>query len=212
IPKENITEDVDGSLKEMGNAIANKVETLMDDLNISQALEEIWKLIRRTNKYVDETMPWILAKEQKKDRLDTVLLNLAESLRIISILIKPFMERTSSAIRSQLGMDKEATWDGAKSWKAEDIAGNQVIKGEIIFPRLEIDKELVKLNNANEALIKIRAKEKEMKEENKKPEITIDEFDKMDLRVGKILNCEDHPNADKLLVFDVQIGEETRTI
>lgn len=213
IPKEDAVEEVDASLKEIAGSASDKLEELMDKYNISQALEEIWKLIRRTNKYVDETMPWILAREENKARLDTVLFNLAESLRIISVLIRPFMEKTSDEIRSQLGIEEETTWDSAKAWMKVDISGKKVEKGQIIFPRLEIQQELGRLNTANEELMKERAKEKEMTEASKgKPEITIDEFDSMDLRVGKILKCEDHPNADKLLVFEVKIGEETRTI
>lgn len=206
------SDQVDESLIEMASTSGEKVEELMDKLNLSQALEEIWKLVRRTNKYVDETMPWVLAKEENKDRLDTVLFNLAESLRIISLLIKPFIERTSNEIRKQLGIREEATWQAAKSWNAEDIAGKKVEKGQIIFPRLEIDKELERLNKANEDLITERTKEKSMDQNNYKEEITIDEFDKMDLRIGKILSCQDHPNADKLLVFEVKIGADTRTI
>ena len=86
-------------------------------LDFSRALEEVWKLVRRTNKYVDETMPWVLAKEEKdKERLDTVLYNLSESLRIISILIKPFMENTSNTIRKQIGISNPALWKDAKEW------------------------------------------------------------------------------------------------
>ena len=213
IGQDNISDyNVDLSLKDLAQSLAIKVEDHMDNLNISQALEDIWKLIRRTNKYVDETMPWALAKEDNKERLDTVLFNLAESLRIISILIKPFMERTSNEIRSQLGIEGEAKWEYAKEWKAEDLVGLKVSKAKIIFPRLEIDKELEKLNKANDQLTQSRKGVKKVTEENIKPEISIDEFDKMDLKVGKILKCEDHPNADKLLVFEVKIGAETRTI
>lgn len=211
IPKKFEVAQVDNSLEEMKDRVSTNVEELMENLNISQALEEIWRLIRRTNKYVDETMPWILAKENKKDRLDTVLFNLADSIRVISILIKPFMERTSREIRKQLGMTEEAKWNFIRIDK-EDIVGKEVKKGDIIFPRLEIDKELERLNKANEELIEERTKEKEMENGDYKAEITIDEFDKMDLRIGKIMDCQDHPNADKLLVFEVKIGEDTRTI
>ena len=109
-------EDLDNSLKDIAINAAGKVEDYMDKLNFSQALEEIWKLIRRTNKYIDETTPWILAKEEKKDRLDTVLYNLSESLRIISILIKPYMEKTSLEIRKQLGLTGDILWEDAKAW------------------------------------------------------------------------------------------------
>lgn len=142
IPAPKAEEEVDKSLEELAVSVANKVEAEMEKLNFSYALEEIWRLIRRTNKYVDETMPWVLAKEEKKDRLDTVLYNLSESLRIVSILIKPFMEKTSDEIRKQLGINTEAKWEDSKVWNSElaSIIGNKVEKGSIIFPRLDIQK------------------------------------------------------------------------
>ena len=234
IPRSNVEDTVDTSLKEMALSVADKVEIQMDKLNFSIALEEIWKLIRRTNKYVDETMPWVLAKEEQKDRLDTVLYNLSESLRIISILIKPFMENTSAEIRKQLGIKEDAVWMGAKFWNLDldiNISGNKVQKGDIIFPRLDIEKELVRLNEANQKLIDSRMNndgKKESKMEEKKVEaieeqpnieepnveelIAIDDFDKIKLKVAKVINCENHPKADKLLVLTLKIGDETRTV
>lgn len=215
--------EFDESLKTLAISVADKVEVNMDKLNFSNAIEEIWKLIRRTNKYVDETMPWILAKDEDKTRLNTVLYNLSESLRIISILIRPFMERTSDEIRKQLGILGECHWEDAKVWGSLQD-GTRVIKGEIIFPRLDIEVELVKLNEANQKLIDSRSgktggnivEEKiEVKEEivEKVEElISIDDFDKIKLKVAKVINCEDHPKADKLLVLTLKIGEETRQV
>lgn len=224
MPSLKAKEDIDESLVEMGTSAAKKVEAYMDELNFSNALEEVWKLIRRTNKYVDETMPWVLGREENFDRLDTVLYNLSESLRIVSILIKPFMEKTSNEIRKQLGIKEEAIWDDAKTWGLIK-EGSQVEKGEIVFPRLEIEKELVRLNASNDALIekrtqgkgakKVDEKEslKEEKEEIKEEElITIDDFAKVKFKVAKVINCEDHPKADKLLVLTLKVGEETRTV
>ena len=181
----------------------------MDKLNFSQALEEIWKL-RRTNKYVDETMPWVLDKEKKTERLNTVLYNLSESLRIISILIKPYMEKTSLEIRKQLGLENEAVWEDAKSWGLLPI-GIEVKKGNIIFPRLDIKKELVRLDEANQKLIDERAKKKGEVEEVAE-NISIDDFAKCQFRVAEVIECEDHPKADKLLVLKLKIGEETRQV
>ena len=218
IPQVGVEEEIDNSLKEIGISVADKVEDYIDKLNFSQALEEIWKLVRRTNKYVDETMPWVLAKEENKDRLDTVLYNLSESLRIVSILIKPFMEKTSKEIRSQLGLKDEAIWEDAKSWGVLQ-AGGKVEKGEIIFPRLDVKKELVKLDEANQKLIDERANK--LKGESKKVEetkeikeelITIDEFDKIKLKTAEIIKCEEHPKADKLLVLTLKLGDETRQV
>lgn len=224
------TEDIDDSLIDQATSTAKQVDEYMEHLDFSRALEEIWKLVRRTNKYVDETMPWVLAKEEAdKPRLDTVLYNLSESLRIVSILIKPFMENTSNTIRQQLGIEDEALWDDAKKWgilKEE----TRVAKGDIIFPRLDIKKELEKLVEANDKLVEKRRKDKEgavkvednktevkeeIKEEVKQDEeelITIDDFDRVKLKLAEIIKCEDHPKADKLLVLTLKIGEETRQV
>ena len=232
IPTPKVEEDVDASLKEMAVSVAGKVEELMDKLNFSGALEEIWKLIRRSNKYVDETLPWILAKENKKERLDTVLYNLSESLRIVSILIKPFMDKTSDEIRKQLGIKAQVNWNDAKIWNSTNIiiAGNKVVKAGIIFPRLDVEKEIVRLNEANQKLIDSRTQsssnnsQKVKKVEENKADvgtdsasqeeelITIDDFAKIKFKLAKVINCENHPKADKLLVLTLKVGEETRTV
>lgn len=217
IPSPNGEEEFDISLREVGINAAANVEKYMDELSFSNALEEIWKLIRRTNKYIDETGPWILAKDNK-ERLDTVLYNLTESLRITSILIKPFMEKTSHEIRKQLGLNDEAIWEDSKEWGKIKV-GTKVERGNIIFPRLDIEKELVKLNAANEELINMRTKgkkvnkvEEKLVEEEKVEEITIDEFDKIKLKVAEVISCEDHPKADKLYVFQLKLGDEQRQV
>lgn len=234
IPASKTEGEFDLSLKDLAVSTADKVEGLMDKLNFSGALEEIWKLIRRSNKYVDETMPWVLAKEENKDKLDTVLYSLSESLRIVSILIKPFMEKTSVEIRKQLGIQEVAIWIDAKSWNQpleSNISGNKVDKGGIIFPRLDIEKELVRLNEANQKLIDKRSNHTEKKdvkveevvavkeeaivevvEEVQEELITIDDFAKIRLKVAKVINCENHPKADKLLVLTLQLGDETRQV
>ncbi|MDR7869664.1 MAG: methionine--tRNA ligase [Tissierellaceae bacterium] len=222
ILKPNTKEELDDSLIGLATSVAGKVEEYMEKFNFSQSLEEIWKLVRRTNKYVDETMPWVLDKENNKDRLDTVMFNLSESLRIISILIKPFMEKTSLEIRNQLGLENEAVWDDAKTWGLLPV-GTKVEKGNIIFPRLDVEKELVRLNEANQKLIDERAIKKgignnTVEEQKKKEEIveeeiiTIDDFAKCKFRVAEVINCEDHPKADKLLVLTLKIGDETRQV
>lgn len=218
IPAPGVEEEIDDSLKELAIGVADKVEGLVDKLNFSQGIEEIWKLVRRSNKYVDETMPWILAREGNTERLNTVLYNLSESLRIISILIKPFMDKTSAEIRRQLGLNDEVKWADALTWgllKSE----TKTEKGQIIFPRLDIEKELVRLNDANQELIDERSNKKKKDEKmeekqinNAEEYITIDDFEKIQLRLGKIIDCENHPKADKLLVLTIKIGEETRTV
>ena len=212
-------EEIDESLISLAISVADKVEDYMDKLSFSNAIEEIWKLIRRTNKYVDETMPWVLAKDEDKSRLNTVLYNLSESLRIISILIKPFMDKTSNEIRNQLGIQGECTWEDSKTWGGLK-EGTKVSKGNIIFPRLDIEEELVRLTEANQKLILSRNGKSggnivENKEEvvvKEEELISIDDFDKIKLKVGQVINCENHPKADKLLVLTVKIGEETRQV
>ena len=197
---------VDDDLKAVATGAAAKVEASMDKFAFNMALEDIWTVVRRANKYIDETMPWVLAKDEaQKPRLDNVLHNLAESIRIISILIHPFMHTTADEIRKQLGLwYSDVAWEDA--FVFEMMQGEQVKKGKAIFPRLDIEKELAELE----------AMKNEGKEENipleLKDEIEYDDFDKMDFRVGTILSAEKHPKADKLLVFQVKMGTETRQI
>ena len=178
----------------------------MDKFAFNMALEEIWVVVRRANKYIDETMPWVLAKDEaQKPRLDNVLHNLAETIRIISVLIHPFMHTTSDAVRKQLGLwYADVAWEDA--YEFEMMNGEQVKKGDPIFPRLDIEKELAELEAMN------GSKEPENIPLELKPEIEYDDFDKIDFRVGTILSAEKHPKADKLLVFQVQMGTEKRQI
>ena len=234
--------DYDAQLREIALGAAPKVEAQMDEFKFNMALEEIWVVVRRANKYIDETMPWALAKDEtKKARLDNVLHNLAETIRIVSVLIHPFMHTTSDAIRKQLGLwYAEVAWEDA--FQFEMMSGEQVKKGKAIFQRLDIDKELETLYElgakATDVHVKgsaARAAEKEAKAADSgaaegapaaaageelpestplelKDPIVYDDFDKLDLRVGTILKAEKHPKADKLLVFQVKMGTEIRQI
>ncbi len=205
LPSPTKEEDIDKSLIDLATKAAEKVEYNMDELNYSQALEEIWKVVRRTNKYIDETSPWILAKEEDKERLNTVLYNLTESIRIIGLLLSPFMERTSNEILKQIGFNHNINWQDAKEWgKIEP--GTKLEKGKVLFPRLDIEKELNRLSEANQKLIEQRS--------NKKMEefITIDDFDKIQLKVAEIVEAKDHPKADKLLILKLKVGEEERQV
>lgn len=206
VPPAGPEEGTDLELKALALGAAAKVEAHMDKFNFTQALEEIWTVIRRTNKYIDETAPWILAKDEaSKGRLNTVLHNLAESLRIVSVLIYPFMHTTSTEIRKQMGL-----WFADPEWndtKVFDVMnGEQVKKGEGIFPRLDIEKELAELEAMN------APKEPEREYAPIKENIEYDDFAKLDFRVGQVLSCEKHPKADKLLVFQIKMGNEVRQI
>ena len=215
-------EGPDAELKAICTGAAAKVSAYMDKFSFSQALEEIWVAIRRTNKYIDETMPWALAKDpEKKDRLDTVMHNLAEALRIVSILIYPFMHSTSEKMREQLGIaDVEIRWEDTFTFDV--LEGNTVKKGDAIFPRMDVEKELAALEEMQKAQMEEAAKaaaalngeeaEEEAPEIPFKDYIEFDDFEKIDFRVGKILSAEKHPKADKLLVFQVKLGKETRQI
>lgn len=198
-------EAVDSELKSIATGAAAKVEEQMDKFAFNMALEEIWVVVRRANKYIDETTPWILAKDEAlKDRLDTVMHNLAETIRIISVLIYPFMHTTSDKIRKQMGLwYAEPVWEDALVF--DMMNGEQVKKGDAIFPRLDIEKEL-------EELAALSAPKEQNIPLELKDEIVYDDFDKLDLRVGTILEAEKHPKADKLLVFQVQMGTEKRQI
>ena len=200
------TDPLDEDLKAIAIGAASKVEANMEKFAFNMALEDIWTVVRRANKYIDETMPWVLAKDEKdKPRLDNVLHNLAEAIRIVSVLIEPFMHTTSGKIRKQLGLwFAEPIW--ADAFTFEMMNGEQVKKGDPIFPRLDIEKELEELEALQHA-----GKEKNIPLELK-PEIEFDDFDKIDFRVGTILSAEKHPKADKLLVFQVKMGTETRQI
>ncbi len=214
IPVPTQSEDIDNSLIELASNVYKDVEKAMDNVSFSIALEHIWKIIRRANKYVDETTPWILAKdEDKKERLNTVLYNLAESLRIVSVLIKPFMEHTSEAIEKQLGIKDNQTWEDVKTWGLLK-SGVSIEKANVLFPRLDIKAELERLSQKNDEFIKKRGgkvadNDVDIDEEGL---ITIDDFDKIDLRVAEIVEAKKHPDADRLLVFQVKVGEETRQV
>jgi methionyl-tRNA synthetase len=206
VPPAGEDEGHDSELKQLALGTAAKVEAHMDKFNFSVALEEIWTLIRRTNKYIDETTPWLLAKDEaNKGRLNTVLHNLAEALRIVSVLIQPFMHTTSSRIRKQLGL-----WYADPEWSDTQVFdmmdGEQVKKGKALFPRMDIEKELAEL----EAMNKPETPQKEYPPI--KDPIDYEDFAKLDMRVGLVQSCEKHPNADKLLVFQIKMGNEVRQI
>ena len=222
VPESKTEDDIDRDLKSIATGAAAKVETQMDKFAFNMALEEIWIVVRRANKYIDEKTPWILAKDpEKKAELDTVMHNLAETLRIVSVLIYPFMHTTSKEIRKQLGLwYSDVVWEDA--FEFDMMYGEQVKKGDPIFPRLDIEKELEELSAlgaAKDATAGGAAEGKSAAEAEPesiplelKPEIVYDDFDKIDFRVGTILSAEKHPKADKLLVFQVKMGTERRQI
>lgn len=203
---------IDEELRAIAVGAAAKVEEQMDKFAFNMALEEIWVLVRRANKYIDEKAPWVLAKDpEKKPELDAVLKNLAEAIRIISILIYPFMHTTSKEIRKQMGLwYSDVVWEDA--FEFEMMCGEQVKKGDAIFPRLDIEKELEELAEIGKKAAGTASGEPESIPLELKPEIEYDDFAKIDFRVGLIEKAEKHPKADKLLVFQVKMGTERRQV
>lgn len=208
IPAPIATETIDNELIRLALDTPELVEKSLDDLKLSEALSHIWTLIGRCNKYIDETTPWILAKDEyQKERLGTVLYNLAEALRIISVLISPFLPDTSDKIREQLGVEI-CTWDSVASFDGIS-AGTKVKKGNIIFPRIDVEEKLKEL----EALkVDDNIQKEEAPLKPIKPEITIEDFEKVDLRIAKVLECEAIKGAKKLLKLKVDLGGETRQV
>lgn len=220
IPDEKQAGEFDNDLISLVKETPKKVEDLLDKLQFSTALTEIWKAISRTNKYIDETMPWVLAKDEaNKARLAQVMYNLAESLRIIAILLQPFMPETPEKIWGQLGVEDRslAEWDKAKEWGLYPSKAS-VNKGDVIFPRIDLKKELEEIEKMSEAQ-KPAEKAPEAPKAVEKTEdetnanlITIDDFAKVDLRVAKVLEAEKVEKADKLLKMKLQVGNETRQV
>ncbi|ENK0838152.1 TPA: methionine--tRNA ligase [Clostridium botulinum] len=208
IPGGNCKEDIDEDLIKLALETPRKVEENMEKLRIPEALEEIWTFIGRANKYIDETTPWILAKdESKKERLGTVLYNLVESLRIISVCISAFIPETSIKINEQINTDI-LNWDSLSEFNGTKV-GTKVKKGEAIFPRIDIEKKIDELNKLKEEQLR------QNKAKNISPikeEITIDDFEKIDLRVAKVLDCEPIKGAKKLLKLKVSLGGEERQV
>ena len=194
-------QDVDKELIQTARDMVNNVENSMDNYKINEAVSEIWKLISKANKYIDLTAPWVLAKEENKDRLHQVLYNLLETIRIVAVVLQMCFVDTPSKIFEQIGVDAEdTTWDSAKQFGTLKN-GTKVKKGEILFPRVEMTEELFKVEEEQE------------EEEDKKGIITIDELDKVEFKVGQIKQVERVPKSKKLYKLSVDVGEkEPRTI
>ena len=208
-----IEEDIlDNELKELALATAPKAAAHFDKLAFSEALSAIWQLVGRANKYIDETAPWVLAKdESKKARLGTVLYNLMEVIRIATVLSSPAMPLLSGKVSEQIGMDlTHAVWADGEKWGLT-VPGAKVEKKDAIFPRID-PKSLDLPTEEEPAPKKAQKATKAAHAEETKAEIEYDDFAKLDLRVAEVLACEKVENADKLLKFTLKVGEETRTV
>lgn len=204
--------DVDDELIQLALETPKRVEKKMDELRVGDAIDEIFTLLRRTNKYIDETTPWILGKdESKKDRLATVLYNLLESIRFAAVLLESYMPQTSEKILDALGT-KQRTLESLESFGNLETGGSVVKKMEMLFARIDAEEFMKQLEADKEKEAKAQEQaEAEAKKETKEL-ITIDDFAKVELKVGTVVSCEKHPKADRLLVEQVDLGDETRQI
>lgn len=215
VADKGVTEAVDEDLKSTILTAYDKVEAKMDNLRVADALTEIFAIFKRCNKYIDETEPWVLAKDEAKaDRLSTVLYNLVEGIMIGASLLEPFMPQTAEKIVAQLNT-KVRGFEELDTF-GRYVSGTKVTdKPEILFARLDV-KEVVE---KAEALYASRKQEETKAEEEEevidmesKPEITFDDFEKLQFRVGKIIACEEVPKSKKLLCSQVKIGSEVKQI
>ncbi|USK59912.1 methionine--tRNA ligase [Peribacillus asahii] len=204
------------SLLEMNRETVKKYEEAMENMEFSVALTSIWQLVSRTNKFIDETQPWVLAKEEeKRDELGSVMVHLAETLRRVAILLKPFLTQTPEKIFAQLNITDEVlkTWDSLDAF-GQIPAQTKVVKAEPIFPRLEMEEEVQYIKEQMQG----GAPKEESKEEPKEieipevDEITIDDFMKVELRVAQVLEVEPVKKADKLLKLQLDLGYERRQV
>ncbi|MDO4565367.1 MAG: methionine--tRNA ligase [Clostridia bacterium] len=211
IPAPSLPGQEDETILSLAKELPSRVDAQMDSWHIPDAIGEIFKLIGACNKYIDLTAPWILAKtEEGRERLKTVLYNLAESLRICAILLVPFLTSTPQKMFLQLGVPASRQTLESVAFGGTE-AGARVQKGEPLFPRIDLQAELAALASESGATA---ASEPEEKEELApfKDEIDFEDFQKLDLRVGEITACEEVKKAKKLLKLTVRIGDEERTI
>ncbi len=214
LPAHRAAEPLDEELLSLVRALPGLYTAQMEEFAFQNALGEIFKVVSRANKYIDETTPWILAKDPAKaPRLAAVLYNLLEAIRVCGVLLKPFMPESAEKILDQIGaVEAERTWESAqKPWGLRDEVTVQ--KGEILFPRIDLAKELAELEARQEAQKEeTEAKEKAAKVEPVAPEIVVDDFFKTDLRVCKVIKCEAVPKAKKLLRLELDDGMGGRQI
>ena len=211
--------EFDQTLEDFIKMTVEKVEKNFEEMQFSVVLSDIWALVARTNKYIDETAPWVLAKDEaNKDKLASVMNHLAESLRQIAIMIEPFMPHTTPQIFAQLGIEGEASkvWDSLTKFDTLATNTKVVEKGTPIFPRLEVEVEVEYIKDQMSQSVKPTTeepkKEEKIEEVETTPLIGIDDFMKVEIKVGQIKECKQHPKADRLLVSQIDLGSEVRQI
>ena len=195
VTDKGVTEEVDADLKAVTENTPKAVEAKMKELRVADAITEIFNLFKRCNKYIDETMPWALAKEEdKKDRLETVLWNLIQSISEGAKLLESFMPETAEKILAQLG------------------GGHVVEKPEILFQRLDLEEVMKKVEELHPKVEEEKKEEEEGIDIEAKPEITFEDFEKMQFQVGEIISCEAVKKSKKLLCSQVKIGSQVKQI
>ncbi|MCY9374768.1 methionine--tRNA ligase [Bacillus spizizenii] len=207
--------EFDQTLTSVAEETVKTYEKAMENMEFSVALSTLWQLISRTNKYIDETAPWVLAKDPaKKEELHSVMYHLAESLRISAVLLQPFLTKTPEKMFEQLGITDEAlkAWDSITAFG--QLKDTNVQKGEPLFPRLEAEEEIayIKGKMQGSAPAKEEAKEEEPQEVDCLPEITIDQFMDVELRVAEVIQAEPVKKADRLLKLQLDLGFEKRQV
>ena len=217
VENKNVCEDVDADLKAAVLEAVKKADEKMEKLRVADAITEIFNIFRRSNKYIDETTPWTLAKdEEKKDRLATVLYNLTEAITIGASLLSSFMPETSEKILAQLNTEKR-TLEAMDQFGLYPNGNKVTEKPEILFARMDVKEALEKVEAMKAEEAKAAGEEENVQEESvvdveKKPEITYDDFAKLQFQIGQIVKCEEVPKSKKLLCSQVKIGSETRQI
>ncbi|OAS85737.1 MULTISPECIES: methionine--tRNA ligase [Metabacillus] len=204
--------EFDEQLVAVSQNTVKKYEDAMDKMEFSIALSSLWQFISRTNKYIDETQPWVLAKEEaNRDKLASVMVHLAESLRITAVLLKPFLTVTPNHIFNQLGIEDESlkAWDSITSFG--QINKTQVNKQAPIFPRLEVEEEVQYIKEQMKGSAPVQ-EEKQVEVPSIEEEITIDDFMKVDLRVAEVIHAEQVKKADRLLKIQLDLGYEKRQV
>lgn len=197
-------EELDQQLIDTCKQTVTKYYDKMDQLRVADAIDAVFDLLRRSNKYIDETSPWTLAKQpENKARLNTVLYNLLESIRVASVLLTPFMPETSKEVFRQINTEK-TDFASIETWGNYEKNNKVVETTNVLFARVDEKKTMDEIMQYMESKAEIKTTFKE--------EVSIEDFDKLDIRIGTVMDCQKHPKADKLLVFDIKCGSDRRTI
>jgi methionyl-tRNA synthetase len=205
--------DFDGELTAFSKDTLVKYEEAMEKMEFSIALNALWQFISRTNKYIDETQPWNLAKdEENREKLGSVMYHLAESLRISGVLLKPFLTKTPDKIFEQLGIQEPALKEWASLSEFGQLTQVKVSKGVPIFPRLEVEEEVQYIKEQMQGTAPAAEEEKKEQKADASGEITFDEFMKVEMRVAEVIHAEPVKKADRLLKLQLDLGSEKRQV